>query len=241
MSRGRIIAGITAGALIASLAVLSPATGAANRDGALRSRGAMLGDSIGSFTPAATDARLAAALARSGMSNTGFRFTPASSVRFNRSVTVAVRAQSSLTKSTDERTALVAPSGTSIVPVAYNLGLAVGWRKFALSGDMAQVDIPGFGAGVGKRQAVDVGVSYAATKRISGRVQVGADRVTGSLPVALTGGSGYSVDVGGSYRLTRNLDVTAGVRYRADRDRLVPQADARRDSQAVYVGTAFRF
>jgi len=50
----------------------------------------------------------------------------------------------------------------------------------------------------------------------------------------------YSVDLGGAYSLTRNLDVTAGVRYRSDRDRLT-QADARRDSQAVYVGTAFRF
>ena len=53
--------------------------------------------------------------------------------------------------------------------------------------------------------------------------------------------SGYSLGVGGSYRLTRNLDVTGGVRYKIQRDRLEPLADQRRDSQAVYVGTAFRF
>jgi hypothetical protein len=51
----------------------------------------------------------------------------------------------------------------------------------------------------------------------------------------------YSVDVGGSYALTRNLDVTAGMRYRTDRERLARLADDRRDSRAVYVGTAFRF
>ena len=237
MARNRIIAGIAAGALIASLAALSPATGAASQDGAVRARGPLAVGGIGSFTPAATDARLAAALARTGMSSTGFRFTPASSVRLNRSVTVAVRAQSSARLATNERVALVAPSGSAIVPVAYNLGLAVGWRKFAVSSDVARVDI----AGLGRRESVDLGISYAATKRLSGRVQVGADRANGPLPVELTGREGYSVDVGGSYSLTRNLDVTAGVRYRADRDRLVPQADARRDSQAVYVGTAFRF
>ena len=51
----------------------------------------------------------------------------------------------------------------------------------------------------------------------------------------------YSIDVGGSYSLTRNLDVTAGVRYKSERDRLPQITDTRRDSQAVYVGTAFRF
>ncbi len=53
-------------------------------------------------------------------------------------------------------------------------------------------------------------------------------------------GEEQTVDVVSSYRLTKNLDVTAGVRYKAD-DRFQPLTDARRDSQAVYVGTAFRF
>jgi opacity protein-like surface antigen len=50
-----------------------------------------------------------------------------------------------------------------------------------------------------------------------------------------------TVDVGGSYRVTRNFDVTAGVRYSQDRDRLKPTSDAKSDSQAVFVGTQFRF
>ena len=46
----------------------------------------------------------------------------------------------------------------------------------------------------------------------------------------------------GSYRLTRNFDVTAGVRYTQERDRLAPVVDtAKQDSQAVYIGTQFHF
>ena len=51
----------------------------------------------------------------------------------------------------------------------------------------------------------------------------------------------YAVDVAGSYRLTRNLDLTAGVRYKSEEQRLPQLVDDRRDSQSVYVGTAFRF
>ena len=52
----------------------------------------------------------------------------------------------------------------------------------------------------------------------------------------------YSLDVGGSYSIARNLDVTAGLRYRAEqRDRLQIIDDGRRDSQAVYIGTAIKF
>ena len=51
----------------------------------------------------------------------------------------------------------------------------------------------------------------------------------------------YSVDVTGSYRLSRNVDLTAGVRLRRENDRLAPLTDQQQDSQAVYVGTQFRF
>jgi hypothetical protein len=49
------------------------------------------------------------------------------------------------------------------------------------------------------------------------------------------------VDLAGSYSLTRNLDLKAGVRYRGPMDRLAPLTDDRQDSQAVYIGTAFKF
>ena len=245
MNTLRIMGGLTAGAALVSLVALSPAFGASKLGDAPRPRAALeLSEGIGSFTPAATDARLAAALSRSGFSSSGFRFTPASSVRLNRSITVAVRARSNRAGLVSEQVALVAPTGTSIAPLAYNLGVAVGWKKFAVSGDVAKVDIAGLG---GSREAVDVGVSYT-NKRFSTRLQVGADRTVGPAPRAIGNGNGngngngVSVDLGSSYSLTRNLDVTAGLRYRAERDeRLLPRGDNRRDSQAVYVGTAFRF
>ena len=60
-------------------------------------------------------------------------------------------------------------------------------------------------------------------------------------PATVSLGSNKGVRVGGSYRLTHNLDLTGGVRYKIQHDRLEPLTDQRRDSQAVYIGTAFRF
>jgi hypothetical protein len=237
MTQGRILAGLAGGAIVASLALLSPAFGASTATSVVRSAASLgLRDGVGSFTPAATDARLAAALSRSGLSSSGFRFTPASSVRLNRSVTIAVRARTNRPDLAGDQADLVKAATSSIAPIAYNLGAAVGWRKFAVTGDMQNMDL----AGLGRRDSVDVGVSYTS-KRLTTRVQVAADRASGPAARAILGGSAVSVDFGSSYSLTRNLDVTAGVRYRADRDRLLPPTDTRRDSQAVYVGTAFRF
>ncbi len=193
---------------------------------------------LGSFTPADADPRLVAALARNNLSANGLRFTPAgASVRLNRSVTVAVRARADGSALGGDRAALgVIPATVGIAPVAYNLGAAVGWKRFALSGDVAKID-----GVMGGHEAVDLGVSYNARKW-SARVGVAADQPTGVTARALGESSSVAADLGGSYRLTRNLDVTAGVRYRAsDRDRLTVRNDAARDSQAVYVGTAFKF
>ncbi len=220
---------------------LSPAISASNDLRAIKPRvslGARGG--LGSFTPANTDARLSALLSRSGISSSGMRFTPASaSVRLNRSVTVAVRARTTGGPSGGERMALVNAPTANIMPVAYDLGVAVGWKRFAFSGGVEKVDL----GTLGGRQAVDVGVSYSI-KKFTTRVALGSDRATPNTPKALAGDAGVSVGMSGSYSLTRNLDVTAGVRYRAsDRDRLGPvtAADTRRDSQAVYIGTAFKF
>jgi len=236
MLPGRLALGLAGGAIVASLVLLSPALGASTALSVRSYSPVGLREGIGSFTPAATDARLAAALSRSGLSTTGFRFTPASSVRLNRSVTIAVRARSDRAEVVGDQADLVKSSASPIAPIAYNLGAAVGWRKFAVSGDMQKLDL----AGLGKRDSVDVGVSYT-TKRLTTRVQLAADTASGPAARTILGGSGVSVDLGSSYALTRNIAVTAGVRYRADRDRLLPQSDTRRDSQAVYLGTAFRF
>ncbi len=245
MKSGRMMAMVTGGCAVALALAFTPALGASGDARAPKPRTTLAPRSdLGTFTPANGDPRLAAVLARSGLGSSGFRFTPATtSVRLNRSVTVAVRARSgAATPSLGERAALV--SGTqgagvsALTPIAYNLGVAVGWRRFAVSSEVAKVDL----GVLGGREKVDLGVSYNARK-FSTRLAVGADQATPGTPRALSlGSTGYTLDVGGSYRLSRNLDLTAGVRYRAsERDRLAPLADNQRDSQAVYIGTAFKF
>lgn len=195
---------------------------------------------IGSFTPAAADPKLAAVLARSDLSSAGFRFTPAGESGKPRQVTVAVRARTTRVAQASfaGRPDLPAAPSLGLTPSAYNLGASVGWKRFALSGDMARIDT---GIQPGSRETISAGASYNAS-RWSGRVQIGSDRGIGDQPSLLGPERSYSLDVGGSYSITRNLNVTAGVRYRKDdRDRLQPMVDDRRDSQAVYIGTAFKF
>jgi hypothetical protein len=232
------ITGLVSGALCVAALAAVPAIGASSGR-LLVKRAAVMRGGIGSFTPAAADPRLAAALARTGLTSSGFRFTPAASADGRaRAVTVAVRARSSTSeRSIGERVGIAAAPSIGIAPVAYNLGVGVGWKRFALSGDVARIDT---GTLPGSRESVDLGVSYNASKW-STRVQVAADRPMGALPKSLNGGESVSLDVGGSFRLTRNLDVTAGLRYKSERERLQNVTDRRRDSQAVYVGTAFRF
>lgn len=240
MRIGRKTLALSVAVIAVAGAALSPALGASSEavrkvlkhPVSLSARGG-----IGSFTPAGADPRVAALFARAGLAHSGFRFTPAGAARSgDRAVTVAVRAMSTTSRSAAERAAAAAPS-VSITPVAYNLGVSVGWRRFALSGDVARVDMAGL---PGSREKVDVGVSYN-TPKWSTRLQVGKDRPTDSL-TKLTEGNSVSFDLGGSYSLTRNLDVTAGVRYKSELHNRLPQlTDDRRDSQAVYIGTAFKF
>ena len=231
--------GAIGGTALAGLAlVLAPAMAASTQAHKVK-RPRASPSVAGSFTPAVADPRLAAEFARRGFQTGSMRFTPATaSADRSKAIKVAVRARAA-TVAQASRTVADASSTpvTAITPTGYNLGVAVGWKRFALSGDVAKVQggpIPG------GREAAEVGVSYSGRK-FTGRVEVGAER---SDPVQLRVipvESSYSLGVGGSYRIGRNLDVTGGVRYKIERDRLQPVADERRDSQAVYIGTAFRF
>jgi hypothetical protein len=233
----RTIAGLGLGALCAAGALLAPALAQDSRGDRLAAKrpAVAVRSSFGSFTPAAADPKLAAVLARSGLPETGFRFTPSEARRgSSRAVTVAVRARSNR----PGRTALAAAApSVSLAPIAYNLGVSVGWKRFAVSGDVTHVDLVDQ---PGSRERADLGISYTG-KKASGRLSANAERPLASTPVLIGDQPSYSIDMGGSYSLTRNLDVTAGIRYKSERDRLPKITDDRRDSQAVYVGTAFRF
>jgi hypothetical protein len=127
---------------------------------------------------------------------------------------------------------------SALAPTSYNLGVAVGWRHFAISGDVAKVKDAD--PAIGGRESAVVGVSYSL-QRFTGRLAVGAERTAGNPLPALRKGNNVSFDVGGSYDLSHHIAVTGGVRYNIERDRLSTLNDDRRDSQAVYVGTAFKF
>lgn len=232
-----MLAGVAVAALVAVAPVLpgnaaSPKISASAK-AAMRGLSFRMGTGIGSFTPAAADAGRAMSFGRAGLATTGFRFTPSVAPGSQRRVTVAIRARgATAAPRVGQGTAMAA-----LAPTAYNLGAAVGWKRFAITGDVMKVE---GGLLPIDREAADVGLSYSGNKW-STRIQLGAERATGDHARLAGIDESYSVDLGGSYALTRNLDVTGGVRYKLQRDRLDRFTDNRQDSQAVYVGTAFKF
>jgi len=217
--------------------VLSPALAAQGSQVKKRAPAVALSfDPVSSFTPANGDPKLAASLAGRGSAIADFKFTPAAAKSRPSQLRVAIRARSS--DSDDVRVA-AATTPVTLTPASYKLGVAVGWRQFAVSGDVAKVKAadPAFGA----RESAVVGVSYSL-KRFTARVAAGAARDDADRGVpALRERDNYSLDLGGAYNITRNIALTGGVRYRVDKDRMSAVKDDRRDSQAVYVGTAFKF
>jgi len=197
-------------------------------------------DPVSSFTPANADPKLAAALAGKGLALTDFKFTPAPAKGRPSQVRVAIRARAAAPVQTRiAEAALPAAAVSALTPTGYNLGVAVGWRRFAVAGDVAKAKSADLAAG-GRESAI-LGVSYSLNNKLSTRVAVGAERQTGNPVAALRRGDNVSVDAGASYSLSRRLALTGGVRYNVERDRASAIRDDRRDSQAVYVGTAFKF
>jgi opacity protein-like surface antigen len=191
---------------------------------------------FGAFTPAAADPRIAAAFARSGLgtgvAGTPFRFTPSANGG-RRAITVAVRARA--VGRPEAAKALGLPSD-GLAPSAYSLGASIGWKRFALSGDVAKVDSALLPIG---RESADLGLSFFG-KRWETKLDVAGERSTDDRP-AIGIDQAWSVGVGGSYSLTRNLNVSGSLRYKTQRDDPLTLLDNRRDSQAVYLGTTFRF
>lgn len=176
-----------------------------------------------------------------------FPFTPAGTPnRPDRSVTVAVRVDDqtvrAITVSGKRVEADTSAEGSNlrIAPTAFNLGVSRGYNKFsqdlvqpsAISGNEIP-DLARFSIAPGKS---------SADSRFSPRIVMDEAPGAGRLPRTYAGDKDDRVDVGGSYRVTENLDVTAGVRYSQERERLLPPVtDGKLDNQAVYVGTQFRF
>lgn len=200
------------------------------------------------LTPASVDPRLAAFVAERSSENARLmRFTPAGTTEnANRSVTVAVRVDANSAQAISVRSAIEAAldqvageSGVRIAPTRYNLGVARGYQSFARptapapSQALSDASIP---------DLADFRPSPGAKEEPS-RFAARIDSDEPTKPAAAAPRIvPDQVDLEGSYRLTRNLDVTAGVRYSQERSRLTTLAEpAKQDSQAVYIGTQFRF
>ena len=227
-----MLAALAAGALVLTPAFA--ATTAKKRPSAV----SLSFDPMSSFTPANADPKLAAALGGGRSSSlTDFKFTPAPAKGRPSQVRVAIRARTA-PSGTQMANAAADPAVAALTPTSYNLGVAVGWRQFAVAGDVAKVKEAD--SAIGGRESAIVGVSYSLQK-FTGRVAVGAERGDKNALAALRRGDNYSLDVGGSYSVSKRIAVTGGVRYNVEKDRLSAISDDRRDSQAVYVGTAFKF
>ena len=200
-NKGRLGAAVAAAALLLVPAIASAKPEAKKRPPAV----SLSFDRVSSFTPATADPKLAAELANKA-SAADFKFTPAAPKDRPSQIRVAIRARGA--DAARGRVADLASAGANsaigaLAPASYNLGVAVGWRRFAVTGE--------------------VGKTRTSHLAFGGRE------------------TGYAVDVGGAYSLTRNIAVTGGVRYKIEEDRVSALKDERRDSQAVYVGTAFKF
>jgi hypothetical protein len=228
----KLLAALAAGGLVLTPAFA--ATAVKHRPPAV----ALSFDPISSFTPANADPKLAAALAGRGLSLNDFKFTPAPAKGRPSQVRVAIRARTTAPTQTRLADAAGPAAFNALAPTTYNLGVSVGWRRFAVAGDVAKVRDAD--SALGGRESAVVGVSYSL-KRFTGRLALGAERTEGHPLAALRKGDNVSLDVGGSYSLSRHIALTGGVRYQVERDRLSALKDDRRDSQAVYVGTAFKF
>ena len=220
------------------------------------------------FTPASVDPQLARRVAEQ-MRERGYRFTPTNSVGTGeRTVTVAVRVDSDTAQAISVRSAVDAAKTnvgtrtaiTAIEPTRYNLGIARGYKSFArpitatpdrasirpgtrsiskaitLPDNVRKLDMPDLAS-------FEPGQGSAPDKpsRFKPRLELEDKGKAGRAEGTLQGQGSQSVDVGGSYSVTKNLDVTAGVRITQENDRLAPITDSVKDNQAVYVGTQFRF
>ncbi len=235
----------TASAFFAALSVMvAPAVGRVDPAGLTaeaRETGVSLSalGSIGSFTPVTSDSRLSRAYADARISGgqRSFRFTPTvGSMGANRSITIVVRAPASRTGGAAATRSVATPS-LGLGSVSYNLRTARGLERFAAEATGSRDADPIMPQGL----ELPRGFTIEKPKRLSTDVELEGVAAGNGSPRTLVGGKGYAIDVTGSYALTRNLDVTAGVRYNGRQQRLNPLTDQAQDDQAVYVGTTFKF
>ena len=196
------------------------------------------------FTPAGIDSRLAERMRSNAARSTAFPFTPAGlNSRTSNTLTVAARADGSNAVSVRNAMAkLDAGVGTTLRlnNSSYQLTTKRGWQAFNLPS--TAVDQPRLDGMLGKGTFRLDDNSKKKPSRFGTDVKVASPRgATPSLRGSEAAAGDYSVNVGGSFRVAKGVDVTAGVRYSRDSDRVDLATSAQADNEAVYVGTKIKF
>ncbi|WP_244023000.1 hypothetical protein [Novosphingobium organovorum] len=208
---------------------------------------------LGSLDSQSTKEGLSRAAAMRSLEKSGeeFPFTPAGTPYLpERMVLVAVRDDPVAAKAIivhgryqvpEADTPDASANRQQLSSTSFSLGVSRGYQNFAQD-LVKQPDKPRNLAALPdlKTYSLTPGTATAKDSRFSPRISIDEKHATGRAPRTFAGEEG-ELDLGGAYRVTKNLDVTAGVRYYQDRERLQPLTDGRQDSQAVYVGTQFHF
>ena len=199
-------------------------------------------DSLSDDALETADARavMLRSLARPSHSGDLFSVTPGrADPRAHTGLSIAVRVDPSNARAIQTRPG-DAPSAMRMSQSAYNLAVTRGTKSFSdnlvaadKQDDQPLANMTAFKLSPGAKDG---------PSRFAPVVEIDERQRAGRAPRTFDGDGEARVDLGGSYSLSSSVAVTAGVRYRqADRDRLVPIADGRKDDQAVYVGTRLKF
>lgn len=232
-------------AMSGALALVAiPVAGVALAEATAPALASPLGERAGYFTPSSVDPALARRVAeRYAARQQPVPFTPAAGKTIaERMFTVAVRVDNDVARAVSVRSAIESARGEpgrrdiAIAPSAFDLGVARGYQSFAkpsaeLPKSVSRMSVPDLAEFRPSKGAKD------EPSRFRPRVSIDQDRTSRTLD----GRGDREVDLGGAYRVSRNFDVTAGVRLSDERDRLSPLTDGAEDSQSVYIGTQLRF
>lgn len=198
------------------------------------------------FTPASVDPELAARIAGTAREK-GLRFTPAGTNPSigERTVTVAVRVDDDTANAISVRNATKAVPGagagiSAIEAARFNLGTSRGYQSFTrtitLPESVRDLNVPD----LSEFEPFE-GSFVEKPSRLQPRIELEDERLAGRSVNTLDDMGAQTVDLGGSFRLSSKVDVTAGVRVSQERERLGPLTNSVKDSQAVYVGTQIKF
>jgi opacity protein-like surface antigen len=195
------------------------------------------------FTPAGIDSRLADRMTNLAVRQTAFPFTPAGlNNRGTNILTVAARADSGNAVSVRNAIAQIGlGSGTTLRlnNSNYQLTAVRGWQAFEMPKTL--VEQPRLSDLVGKGSFRLDDNDKKKPSRFNSDVSVAPAKALAPSPRGNAAAGNYDVNVGGSFRLTKGIDVTAGIRYSRDNDRVDPSTQIKADNEAVYVGTKIRF